>query len=185
MRARVYRIDASSDILNVAGLLATSGTGTTTTPGVTLKINYSSNDYTKLNFSLYSYTAAMSGNFFDATGGTADRLQLHVAPCLALTLTANGQPSTSSVNAVATVDRAPLLRRRCAFGPPTSNPPETKSIYCGQATSPTTGLPVQPTCTPTLVGELKAIIKPSSVTLRVSGGAAIGGSHQAHHERAG
>src|SRR4029453_16274100 len=44
-RARVYRDDGqSSDILNVAGLLATFGTNTTAAL-VTLTINYSSNEF--------------------------------------------------------------------------------------------------------------------------------------------
>jgi hypothetical protein len=174
-RARVYRVDGlSSDILNLAGLLATSGAGITTTTGVTLKINYSSNEYTALVYNLYAYTAAMSGNFFNATGGTPSACAPAPAPpCVTLKLTANNVTVNQfGDNAVATVN-VPPLGTGGAFGPPTLNPSETKSIACGISGS--TAL----TCTPSLQGELTTIYKGPSETLKVVGGAALGASNNA------
>lgn len=170
-RARIYRDDSlSSDILNLAGLLATSGSGillNTSTSWVTLTITYTSNEFTALNFNLYAYTAAMSGNFFTAGGQKASAC---TATCVTLKLTANGQTVNQfGDNAVATVN-VPAIDSAGGFGPP-NNPNETKSLSCG-----TSGVALS--CTPSLQGELVAIYKGSGETLRVVGGAAIGGSHR-------
>jgi hypothetical protein len=169
-RARVYRIDAGSDILHVAGLQARSGTGITTTSGVTLKISYSSNEYAKLNYGLYSYTAAMSGNLFNQNGQTPIACT-PTTPCLTLKLKAN-LVDVNQFGPVATVV-VPPIGTGGAFGPPNLNPSETKSINCG--TPPPAA---QPSCTPSLQGELTWIIKSPSETLRVVAGAVIGGSHR-------
>jgi hypothetical protein len=171
-RARVYLVDgASSDILNLAGLLAISGSASSTVP-VTLKISYSSNEYTALVYNLYAYTAAMSGNFFTALGGTPIACAAAPAPpCVTLKLTANNVTVNQfGDNLVATVN-VPPLGTGGAFGPPTLNPSETKSIPCGISGS--TAL----TCTPSLQGELTAIYKGTGETLKVVGGAALGASN--------
>lgn len=174
-RARVYRVDGlSSDILNLAGLLATSGSGITATSGVTLKINYASalNEYTALNYNLYAYTAAMSGNFFAANGAAASSCSstFPTPPhCLTLKLSANGAiVNQFGDNAVATVN-VHSLPSGGAFGPPT-HPSETKSLACGT-------IGVVASCKPSLQGELTAIYKGATETLKVVGGAAIGGSN--------
>jgi hypothetical protein len=169
-RARVYRIDGlSSDILNLAGLLATSGSGIAATTGVTLKISYSSSEYAALAYNLYAYTAAMSGNFFNASGGTPSACT-STTPCVTLKLTANNVTVNQfGDNAVATVN-VPPIGTGGAFGPPTLNPSETKSIPCGvsgQASS----------CHPSLQGQLTAIYKGANETLKIVGGAALGASN--------
>jgi hypothetical protein len=172
VRARIYRDDGqSSDILNIAGLLATFGTGTTTAAPVTLKISYSSNEFTKLNYSSgYSYTAVMSGAFFNG-GATAPRcLAPFTTPCLTLTLTANNTiVNQFGDSAVATVN-VPQIGAVGAFGPP-GNPSETKSIPCGT-------INVLLSCTPSLQGELTAISVKANDTLKIAGGAAVAGSHR-------
>ena len=176
-RARVYRIDGlSSDILNLAGLSALSGV-TSTGPNppsiaspVTLKISYasSSTEFTALNYNLYAYTAAMSGTFFKATGAAASAC---TTTCVTLKLTANNVTVNQfGDNAVATVNVPPIAATGGAFGPP-NNPNETKSIACG-----TSG--VNLSCKPSLQGELTAIYMGTSETLRIVGGAAIGGSNK-------
>ena len=169
-RARVYRTDGlSSDILNLAGVLATSGAGIASTSGVTLKISYSSNEYTALGYNLYAYTAAMSGNFFNASAGTPNACT-GTTPCLTLKLTANNVTVNQfGDNAIATVN-VPPIGTGGAFGPPTLNPSETKSIPCG-----TSGVALS--CKPSLQGELTAIYKGSNETLKVVGGAALGASN--------
>jgi hypothetical protein len=167
-RARVYRNDAlSSDILNLAGLLATSGAGIAAATGVTLTIDYSSNEFTALNYNLYAYTAAMSGNFFTAGGLKATAC---TATCVTLKLTANGMTVNQfGDNAIATVN-VPAIDSAGGFGPP-NNPNETKSIACG-----TSGVSLS--CHPSLQGQLVAKYNGSSETLKILGGAAIGGSHR-------
>ena len=170
-RARVYRDDGlSSDILNVAGLLVTSGSGITATTGVTLTITYASasTDFTPLNYNLYAYTAATSGNFFTASGtkASACATATSTTPCLTLKLTANNVTVNQfGDNAIATVN-VPPTDSAGGFGPP-NNPSETKSVACG-----TSG--VNLSCKPSLQGELTAIFKGSSETLKVLGGAAVG-----------
>jgi hypothetical protein len=172
VRARIYRDDGqSSDILNIAGLLATFGTGTTTAAPVTLKISYSSNEFTKLNYSSgYSYTAVMSGAFFNG-GATATRcLAPFTTACLTLRLTANNTiVNQFGDSAVATVN-VPQIGAVGAFGPP-GNPSETKSIPCGT-------INVLLSCTPSLQGALTAISVKANDTLKIAGGAAIAGSHR-------
>jgi hypothetical protein len=172
VRARIYRDDGqSSDILNIAGLLATFGTGTTTAAPVTLKISYSSNEFTKLNYSSgYSYTAVMSGAFFNG-GATATRcLAPFTTACLTLRLTANNTiVNQFGDSAVATVN-VPQIGAVGAFGPP-GNPSETKSIPCGT-------INVLLSCTPSLQGELTAISVKANDTLKIAGGAAVAGSHR-------
>ena len=123
-RARVYRVDGlNSDILNLAGLKATSGSGITATTPVTLKITYSSalNEFTSLKYNLYPYTAAMSGNFLNASGGKASACASTI-PCLTLKLTANNVTVNQfGDNAVATVN-VPPIDSVGGFGPPTQNP---------------------------------------------------------------
>jgi hypothetical protein len=167
-RARIYRDDAlSSDILNLAGLLATSGAGIGPTTGVTLTIDYSSNEFTALNYNLYAYTAAMSGNFFTAGGLKATAC---TATCVTLKLTANGMTVNQfGDNAIATVN-VPAIDSAGGFGPP-NNPNETKSIACG-----TSGVSLS--CHPSLQGQLVAKYNGSTETLKILGGAAIGGSHR-------
>jgi hypothetical protein len=170
-RARVYLVDgASSDILNLAGLLAVSGSGITATSAVTLKITYSSSAFTALTYNLYAYTAAMSGNFFNASAARASAC-LSTTPCLTLKLTANNVTVNQfGDNAIATVN-VPAIDSAGGFGPP-ANPSETKSIPCGNATTPTAL-----TCLPSLQGELIAVYNGPSETLKVLGGAAVGGSN--------
>jgi hypothetical protein len=179
-RARVYRVDGlSSDILNVAGLSALSSV-TSTGPNppssaspVTLKITYASslNEFTALNYAPYAYTAAMSGTFSAGTAAaTACRPTVPAPPhCLTLKLIANNVAVNQfGDNAVATVN-VHNLTTGGAFGPPT-HPSETKSIPCG-----TSGVALS--CKPSLQGELTAIYKGSNETLRIVGGAAVGGSN--------
>ncbi len=177
-RARVYRVDGlSSDILNLAGLLATLRRWHhASTPAVTLKITYASAltgpRVPALTGNLYAYTAAMSGTFFKSTGAGRERLRLHSTTpphCLTLKLLANNVTVNQfGDNAVATVN-VHNLTTGGAFGPPT-HPSETKSIPCG-----TVG--VASSCKPSLKGELTAIYKGATETLRVVGGAAVGGSN--------
>jgi len=183
-RARVYKTDGlSSDILNLAGMNAKSFTGITATSAVTLKISYSTapGDYTALVYNLYAYTAAMSGSFFRIDATRIPPVQLPASACavatpacVTLKLTANNViVNQFGDNAVATVNVAPIGSTG-AFGPPTLNPAETKSIPCGVAT---TLNPPPKNCIPTLQGELTAIYKGSSETLQIVGGAALGGSN--------
>jgi hypothetical protein len=172
-RARVYRVDGlSSDILNLAGLSAVSSG--TTIPSlaspVTLKITYASalNEFAALNYNLYAYTAAMSGTFFKATGAAASACAS--TTCVTLKLNANNVTVNQfGDNAVATVNVPPIAATGGAFGPP-NNPSETKSIPCG-----TSGLALS--CKPSLQGELTAIYMGTTETLRIVGGAAVGGSN--------
>jgi hypothetical protein len=173
-RARVYRVDGqSSDILNLAGLLATSGTNIAPATAVTLKITYASslNEYTALPYNLYAYTAAMSGNFFRSTGAAATACGTPTTPPFCLTLKLNANNVTVNQfgdNAVATVN-VHSLPTGGAFGPPT-HPSETKSIACGT-------INVAGSCKPSLQGELTAIYHGPTETLKVVGGAALGGSN--------
>jgi hypothetical protein len=174
-RARVYRVDGlSSDILNLAGLSAVSSGATppTTASPVTLKISYasSSTEFTPLPYNLYAYTAAMSGTFFKATGAAASACA-STTPCVTLKLNANNVTVNQfGDNAVATVNVPPIAATGGTFGPP-NNPSETKSIPCG-----TSGL--ASSCKPSLQGELTAIYMGTTETLRIVGGAAVGGSHR-------
>lgn len=172
-RARVYRDDAqSSDILNVAGTTAITGPAATGAT-LTFTVTYSSNEFTKLNYNLYGYTASMSGNYFSSAGVAPSACSGTPTPppCLTLKLTANNiTVNQFGDNAVATVN-APPFGAGGAFGPSSGNPAETKSIPCG-----TSGVTLS--CTPSLQGELQAISKAASDTLKIVGGAAIGGSHR-------
>lgn len=173
-RARVYLDDSqSSDLLNVAGLLASSGTGAiSAATQVKLTITYSSilNEFQALTGGLYAYTAAMSGNFFNSAGGRASACTLPTPLCLTLKLTANGiTVNQFGDNAVATVN-VPPIDSAGGFGP-TANPNETKSVNCG-----TVGVALS--CKPSLQGQLVALYNGQNETLRVVGGAAVGGSHR-------
>src|SRR4029453_9122533 len=157
----------SSDIQNLAEPLTTLGAGISATTGVTLTIDYSSNEFTALNYNLYAYTAAMSGNFFTAGGLKASAC---TATCVTLKLTANGMTVNQfGDNAIATVN-VPAIDSAGGFGPP-NNPNETKSIAGG-----TSGVSLS--CKPSLQGQLVAIYKGSTETLKILGGAAVGGSHR-------
>ncbi|HZN11946.1 MAG TPA: hypothetical protein VFC61_09720 [Blastocatellia bacterium] len=177
-RARVYRVDGlSSDILNLAGMLAISGSNLSAANVATLKITYAASgtttppEYTALNYNLYAYTAAMSGNFFAANGAGASACASPTTPphCLTLKLTANNVTVNQfGENLVATVN-VHSLPSGGAFGPPT-HPSETKSIACGT-------INVAGSCKPSLQGELTAFYKGVGETLKVVGGAALGGSN--------